>query len=127
AMLIYPLVIYTWFFSDILMIVLYGPQYEVSSVYFRIKSIVNFFSIIIYAPLLINIGKVKYYANVHMFVAILLIAVDYLSILFINSPYAITSVSLLMQLLKTYLLLNIVAKYFNLNILKLFPIHLIYK
>src|SRR5690606_8832454 len=70
AKLIYPLVIFAWFFADVIMVVLYGQQYENSSVYFRIKVVINFFTIIVYAPLLINIGKVRYYANIHMITAI---------------------------------------------------------
>lgn len=127
AMLIYPLLIYTWFFADVLMVVLYGKQYEVSSIYFRIKSIVNFFAIIVYAPLLINIGKVKYYANVHMFIAILVVVMEYMTVIFFNSPYAISVVSLIVQLIKTFLLLFVVSKFFGLKIYQLFPIHLIFK
>lgn len=127
AMLIYPLLIYTWFFADVLMVVLYGKQYEVSSIYFRIKSTVNFFAIIVYAPLLINIGKVKYYANVHMFIAILVIVMEYISVVLFNSPYAISVVSLIVQVIKTYLLLFVVAKFFGLRTYQLFPIHLIFR
>lgn len=127
ALLIYPLLIYAWFFSDIIMIVLYGEQYEISSIYFKIKSITNFFAIIIFAPLLINIGKVKYYARIHMLIAILVIIMEYLSVLIFNSPYAISVVSLIMQLLKTYLLLYAVSKYFGLRTYQLFPIKLIVK
>lgn len=127
AMLIYPLLVYTWFFSDIIMIVLYGQEYEVSSIYFKIKSITNFFAIIIYAPLLINIGKVKFYANVHMFIAILVIVMEYISILIFNSPYAISAVSLFAQLIKTYLLLYAVSRFFNIRTYQLFPIPLILK
>ena len=125
AMLIYPLLLYTWFFADVLMVVLYGKQYEVSSIYFRIKSMTNFFAIIVYAPLLINIGKVKYYANVHMFIAIMVIVLEYISVTTINSPYAISVVSLICQLIKTFLLLFVVAKYFNTKTYKLFPLKLI--
>lgn len=125
ALLIYPLVIYTWFFADIVMVVLYGQQYEVSSIYFKIKVVINFFNIIVYAPLLINIGKVRYYANVHMFVAIAVVVLEYISVKTINSPYMINVVSLLCQLAKTYALLWMVAKYFNVKTYQLFPIKLI--
>ena len=59
AKLIYPLVIYSIVFADIIMIILYGEQYECSATYFRIKSIIDFFRVIIYGPLIINIGKVN--------------------------------------------------------------------
>lgn len=125
ALLIFPLLIYSWFFADVIMVVLYGKQYEVSSIYFRIKSITNFFAIIVYAPLLINIGKVKFYANVHMFVAILVIVLEYISVIVFNSPYTISIVSLFCQLIKTFLFLIAVAKFFDLKIHQLFPTKLL--
>ncbi|NLC31630.1 MAG: oligosaccharide flippase family protein [Candidatus Moranbacteria bacterium] len=127
VLLIYPLLLYTWFFADILIVFLYGKQYENSAIYFQIKSIINFFSIIIYAPLLINTGKVKYYSNVHFFIAILVITLEYISIKTINSPYAISLISLFCQLLKTFLLLYAVIKLFNVKFHQLFPINLIIK
>lgn len=127
AMLIFPLLIYSWFFADVIMVVLYGEEYEVSSIYFRIKSITNFFAIIIYAPLLINVGKVKYYANVHMLIAVLVIVLEYISVLIFNSPYIISAVSLLCQIIKTYLLLKSVSNLFEMKVYQLFPMKLLIK
>lgn len=127
TLLIYPLVIYTWFFADIIMLFLYGEQYEVSSVYFRIKSVVNFFTLIAYAPLIINIGKVKQYATIHMYGAFILIFLEYISVLVFNSPYAIVVVSVICQIGRIYFMLNMVAKFFSMNIINLFPIKLIAK
>lgn len=125
--LVYPLIIYFWFFADVLMIVLYGQQYNNSSIYFRIKTIINFFTLIVYAPLIINIGKVKFYANVHMYVAFTLIILEYISIKIFNSPYSISIISLICQLGKTYILLTVVANFFNVKIYELFPNKLIIK
>ncbi|MBF8148511.1 oligosaccharide flippase family protein [Winogradskyella sp. F6397] len=127
AMLIYPLLIYTWVFADVIMILLYGQQYKISSVYFRIFNTINFFDIIVFAPLLINTGKVRYYANVHMLIAVIVIILEYLSVLIFNSPFAISAVSLFCQLVKIYLLLRVVAKYFNVTMIQLFPLKLISK
>ena len=125
AMLIYPLVIYTWFFADAIMIVLYGEQYEVSSIYFRIKSIVNLFTVIAYAPLIINIGKVKYYSNVHMYGAVILIVLEYLSVLIYASPYVLVGVSVVCQIGRIYFMLIMVSKFFNVKLIQLFPFKLI--
>ncbi len=125
AMLIYPLLIYSWFFADTLMVVLYGQQYEASAVFFRIKTIVNFFTLIVFAPLIINIGKVKYYSNVHMYGAIMLIALEYLSVLLVKSPVFLIGVSVLCQIIKIFFLLRIVARYFECPIYRLFPLKLI--
>lgn len=125
TMLIYPLVIYTWVFADIIMIVLYGEQYEVSSIYFRIKNIVNFFTLIAYGPLIINIGKVKYYSRVHMYGAIILIVLEYLSVLIFKSPYVLIGVSVVCQIGRIYFMLRMVSKFFKMKLIQLFPLKLI--
>lgn len=127
AKLIYPLVIFAWFFADVIMVVLYGQQYENSSIYFKIRLILNFFTIIVFAPLLINTGKVKFYANVHMFTAIAVILLEFLVVKTIKSPYSVAVVSLLCQLGKIYALLYAVAKFFNMKVYQLFPLKLLAK
>ena len=127
AKLIYPLVIYCIIFADVIMIVLYGEQYENSATYFRIKSIVDFFKVIVYAPLIINIGKVKYYANVHMYGAIILVALEYLCVITISNPYAIVVISVICQLGRIFCMLIFVSKFFRIKLYQLFPINLIIK
>jgi len=127
AKFIYPLLLYCWFFADILMVVLYGKMYENSSVYFRIKSLANFFTLIVYAPLIISIGKTKYYANVHMISAVILIALEYMSVLIFNSPYVLTAISVFVRLGLILAMLLLVAKYFNIKVYELFPIKLLLK
>lgn len=127
AKLIYPLVIYCIVFADIIMVFLYGEQYENSATYFRIKSSVDFFKVIVYAPLIINIGKVKYYSNVHMYGAIILIAFEYLSVVTIHNPYAIIIISVLCQIGRIFCMLIFISKYFNVKLYQLFPVNLIFK
>lgn len=125
AKLIYPLVIYCMAFADVVMVVLYGPKYATSDNYFRIKLITNFFTLIAYGPLVINIGKVKFYSNVHMITAILVVALEYLSVITINSPYAISWISMLCHVGKIFAMLWLVAKFFGIRFDQLFPIKLI--
>lgn len=127
ALLIYPLLIYSWVFADIIMIVLYGKQYEISSTYFRIKTLANFFTLIVYAPLIINTGNVKYYANVHMYGAMILILLEYLSVLFVKSPVFLVGISVLCQLGRIFAMLRFVSRFFDYPIYKLFPLKLIGK
>ena len=127
AKLIYPLVLFCFFFSDILMIVLYGEIYKTSGIYFQIKLIVNFFTLISYAPLILSIGATKFYAKVHMYGAIILVVLEYLSILIFNSPYVITAVSVVCQIGRIIAMLLFISKYFNIRFLELFPLKLIIK
>lgn len=125
AKLIYPLVIYCIVFADVVIVTLYGHKYAASDSYFRIKLITNFFNIIVFAPLLINVGKVKYYSNVHMIVAFLVVILEYISVKLFNSPYAISWVSMLCQVIKAFALLWMVANYFGVKLHQLFPIRLL--
>jgi O-antigen/teichoic acid export membrane protein len=125
--LIYPLLLYCWFFADILMVVLYGNMYENSAIYFKIKTVANFFHLIAFAPLIINIGKTKFYANVNMYVAFALISFEYISVLLFNSPYAIAFISLLCRLAMTYIFMSFIAKYFSVKLYELFPTKLLLK
>lgn len=125
--LIYPLVIYCLFFADTIMVILYGEIYESSSIYFRIRLITNFFTLIAYAPLLINIGKVKLYANVQMYGALLLIGLEYLVVKMFDTAIAIGVVSTVCTIGRIFFLLCTISKYFRVGLLDLFPIKLIMK
>ena len=126
-LLVYPLLIYTWIFADFVIVLLYGRLYEISAVYFRIFSAINFIDIIVFAPLLINTGRVRYYANVHIVTAVAVISLEYISVHIFYTPFAISTVSVCCQFFKIMLCLNGVAKIFRVKIIQLFPLKLICK
>lgn len=125
AKLIYPIVIYCLVFADVVMVTLYSGKYVDSQNYFRIKLITNFFTLIAYGPLIINIGKVKYYSKVHMVTAFLVVGLEFLSVKTIQSPYAISWISMLCHVGKIFVMLFLVSKYFGVKICHLFPVKLI--
>lgn len=125
AKLIYPLVIYCMVFADIVMVTLYSGKYIDSQNYFRIKLITNFFTLISYGPLIINIGKVKYYSRVHMVTAFLVIGLEFLSVKTLQSPYAISWISMLCHVGKIFAMLLMVSKFFGVKFYQLFPLKLI--
>ncbi len=127
AKLIYPLVIYCIVFADVIMVVLYGSQYEASSNYFRLKLFANFFTMISYAPLVINTGHVKLYRNVHMYGAIILIILEYLSILAFHNPLVVTVVSVLCRIGRILFMLYFAANLFGVKLYELFPLKLVSK
>jgi len=127
AKIIYPLVIFFWFFADIVMVLLYGAQYQNSGIYFRIKLIVNLFTIISYIGLIMAINANKFYANVHLVHAVILIALELISVKFFHSPYLITVISVFCRIGNTIAMLLYIAKYFNVKLIDLFPIKLIGK
>ena len=125
AKLIYPLVIYCMVFADIVMVTLYSGKYVDSQNYFRIKLITNFFTLISYGPLIINLGKVKYYSRVHMVTAFLVIGLEFLSVKTLQSPYAISWISMLCHVGKIFAMLFMVSKFFGVKFHQLFPLKLI--
>lgn len=127
AKLIYPMLIYCIVFATPIMEVLYGKQYSNSGIYFNLKMVVNFFNLIAVAPLLINTGKVKYYSNVHAITAIVLIGLEYLSVIVFKSPYAVAAVSLACNTGKVLIMMGVIAKMFNVNIIQLFPMKTLLK
>ncbi|MBO4620710.1 MAG: oligosaccharide flippase family protein [Victivallales bacterium] len=121
AKLIFPLLIYFWVFADYVMTVMYGAKYETSYIFFRYKLIIDFFRIIVFAPLMINTGKVKEYSRIFLVTAVLVVLLEYVGICLVNSPYTISLVSLVCRLGQIFACFYIVAKYFKVGILRLFP------
>lgn len=123
--LIYPLVVFFFCFADIIMIVLYGDKYETSGVFFQIKLIVNFFTLIAYGPLVLSVGGNKYYYKVHMYGAFILIGLEYVSVNLLNNPIAIVWISVICQIGRIMAMLLFIAKYTGVGLVKLIPLNLI--
>lgn len=127
ALLVYPIIVYCWVFADVIMVVLYGGKYETSQIYFRIKVLTYIFSLIIFAPFLINTGKVKFYARITAVFAILIWPIEYISVILTDSPYSISVISLVLHVIKVLVFLWAIAKMFQVKLYDLFPMKLIAK
>lgn len=127
AMLIYPIVIFSIVFSDEIMVVLYGQQYLSSGYYFRVKLLTNFLTLIVYAPLIINTGHVKFYSNAHMITAFAIVLLEFVSVKTINSPFAIAWISMICNVGMVIVMLLFVARLFGVKFFNLFPISVILK
>jgi O-antigen/teichoic acid export membrane protein len=124
AKIIYPLVLFCWFFADILMVVLYGEQYATSATYFRIKSLLNFFTIISTVPLIIGVGKTKIYSRIMMFGAITLTILETISIIIFKSSYLITGLDTFCRIGHVFIMFWVVSNYLEIKIYQLFPVKL---
>lgn len=122
ALIIYPILMYCCFFADVITSFLFGEKYAVSGFYFILKNINCFFSIIAFGPLLINIGNVKLYSNVHMFGAICLLPLEYIVVSTTHSVYLLLATSVACTLCRILFLLYHVAKYFKVSLWQIFPI-----
>lgn len=124
--LIYPLVVFCFCFADVIMVILYGEQYQSSGIYFQIKLIVNFFTVIAYASLMLAIGGQRYYFSVHMYGAIILVLIEWLVAVFLKSPYLITVASVVCQIGRIVAMLLFISHFFKIRLIELFPIRLIF-
>lgn len=125
--LLYPLILFCIFFPESIMSVLYGEQYECSAFYFVCRLITNFFSVIAYGPFIINIGKVKDFSRVHMFIAFVIIICEFISVQTIHSSYAISIISMICVIGKTICFQKVISKTLEMPLTKLIPIKLIVK
>lgn len=121
GMLIYPILLFCIFFAEPIMVALYGEAYHASAIYFQIKNVSLFFSIIAFAPLLINTGQVKFYTRIHMWTALSVVGLEYVCVLLIHNPVAISIISTLCRVGLVTMALSGVARYFETSLLKLFP------
>jgi O-antigen/teichoic acid export membrane protein len=123
--LVFPVVTFFLCFSDKIMVVIYGDQYEISGIFFSIKVLENYFTLLTFSALILSIGGQKYYFKVHMYVALLIILFEYISIYVFNSPFAIVWISTLLQISKTFLILNFIRKYLEVRLVDFFPLKII--
>lgn len=123
--LIYPLVAFCFCFADIIMMILFGEEYHNSGIYFQIKLVVNFFTLITYGPLLLAIDGQKFYYKVHAYGAVLLLLMEWFVVVTFESPYLVTAVSVLCQIGRIIVMISYIAKYFKITLRELIPINLV--
>lgn len=122
SILIFPLVVFFIVFAKEIMILLYSEQYVQSSVYFRINMFLNFFNIIIFAPLFLAMGKTKLYAKVHMVLAMIIWIFGYIIVKYINSPVAIAINSTTLNICKIIFFVFLSAKILKIRFIDFFPL-----
>ncbi len=122
ALIIYPLVIYFIFFAKEVVIFLYTSAYSNSTSYFQIAMGLNFFNIIIFAPLLFSLGKTQFYSRVFIIMAIFVWSFEYLIVLLTNSPIAIALFSVARSIITVLIFLMYASKLIKVSFYQLFPI-----
>ncbi|MFA5556121.1 MAG: oligosaccharide flippase family protein [Flavobacteriaceae bacterium] len=124
AKMIYPLLVYSMVFSEVIMVVLYGENYSNSGTYFRIKLFINLFNLIAFAPLLLALGATKYYARVIALWAIITIVLEYIFVNIFNNPIVIAIISVICHLGVILFLLRYIANFLKTPIINLLPVKL---
>lgn len=121
ALIIYPIVVFFIVYGSEIMTLLYSKTYSNSGIYFSINMILNFFNIIIFAPLIFALGATKFYSKIHFFVAIMAWIGCYLVVLVFNSPISIAVFSVSLSIFKVIIFFFFIAKKLEVNLRDLFP------
>ena len=121
ALILYPLLIFAMMYSSDIMVLLYSKRYANSAIYFQINMFLNFFNIIIFAPLFLSMGKIKVYSNGHMVLAIVMWITNYIVILIFHTPEAVAINTTALSILKLFVFVFIAAKSLNIGFLDFFP------
>ncbi len=127
ASLIYPLVLFFLFFATNVFVVLYGESYLESANYFRIFTILSFFQVITFAPLILGMGLTKFYSRLHFFELVFIWSFQYIAFLIFKSPYAIAIVAVVISIVKILYALWYVSKKLEIPFLIMFPIRILLK
>jgi O-antigen/teichoic acid export membrane protein len=122
ATLIYPITVFFMFTGKELMTLLYSKNYVASGLYFQINILLNFFNIIIFGPLLLSLGKTKFYANLHVLAAFLSWVGGYILIQTVFSPISVSALTVAINILMVLLALFYSSKILNIKVVNLVPI-----
>jgi len=122
AVLIYPLVVFFIVFANKVMVLLYSSKYEASSVFFIISMTSSFFNVIVFAPLLFALGETKFYARLHIGIALSAWILGYFVVVLFNSPIAVAIFSTLQSIMVVIVSLVFTSRRIGIKFLTLFPI-----
>jgi O-antigen/teichoic acid export membrane protein len=127
AMIIYPIIVFFIFFANDIIILLFSKAYVSSIIYFRINMALNFFNIIVFAPLLFSLGKTKVYARIHMFLAFTVWGLEYLVVYLFHSPVAVAIVSVSVGIFSIIIFMSYTSIILKVNLLDLIPFKQFFK
>ena len=111
AKILFPISIFCIFMARLVMICLYGLNYDASTIYFQIKSLYGLFYVVPFAPLLIAMGKTKVYSNMTIYFTIILVVIEYFCVKHFDSPVSIAIASEICSIVKCIVFFAIIAHF----------------
>lgn len=93
SQLLYPIIIFCFFFATEIVTFIYGNHYACSAIYFRIILISNLFNIYPFLPVLLALKKLKVYTAFYLLSAISIWFTEAIAIHFYPSPVPIACIS----------------------------------
>lgn len=122
AIIIYPTVIFFIFHARPVVIILYSEKYINSSIFFQIAMVVNFFNIIVFAPLLFSLGETKYYSRIQIIGATVAWVGGFIIIQLIPEPEFIAILSVTVTIFLVFINMRKISKLLRLSLLNLIPL-----
>lgn len=104
VLLLCPLLIFCFTFSNDIIVLIYGSQYESSSKYFKLSLIRDFFDLFPFLAILLAVGKTKIYFKAHLVFMIFLVSLSY----FLSEQLSISALFIVI----IFVLLEICMKFY---------------
>ncbi|MBK8622492.1 MAG: oligosaccharide flippase family protein [Saprospiraceae bacterium] len=125
ALIIYPITVFCLIFSKEIIETLFSKSYSISGIYFKINILINFFNIIIFTPIILALGKTKFYSNMHMVFALWAWVSGVIIVNIFNSPYAIAVLSTANTIAIYLVAFFYASNLLKISVFKLVPLKLI--
>lgn len=118
----YPIIIFCFVNATEIMILLFGKKYAGAGNYFSVIIILSFFRIVMFAPLLLAVGKQRVYSNAHLIQALLIIILEGIAVKTFHNPLLIIWISTLVKIGVLIYFGKVVADYFETKIMEIIPV-----
>lgn len=89
SILLYPILSFFIVFSEDIVVILFSDIYSDSSTYFKISMTLNYFNIIVFAPILLGLGASRFYSKIHIYTAIIIWILNFVIIYLLPNPHLI--------------------------------------
>ncbi|MHC1775907.1 MAG: oligosaccharide flippase family protein [Lentimicrobium sp.] len=122
AIVIYPIVMFFIFNAKSIVVLLYSIDYVNSAIYFQIAMIVNFFNIVIFAPLLFSMGETKFYFRAQLAFALLAWVGGYILVSCASDPQYIAFYSVSISIGLVIVFLGKISKLLQVSFWNLLPV-----
>ena len=119
VLILFPLLIYFFVFADEVIMILYGPLYDTSYIYFRLSMVVNFFMPFLFYSVLLAKGKTQLYAKMHIIHGIAIWFFGYFIARYTHSPYYYVAFSVLLAVVMRQVGLYFAARVLKISLVKL--------
>lgn len=122
AYIIYPIVIFCMFNATEIVSLIYSDAYVGSAVYFQMRMFLNFFNIVVFAPLIFAMGETKFYAYTHAFIAMIIWFGGWVIVNYFKSPIIIASYSVALSIVNIFIFIFFISYKLKIKVSSFFPL-----